>query len=218
MSASPPKSPPKGASQRVVEYLHEGIKSGILAPGQRLVEADLARDLGVSRGTIREALNRLAAEGLAEITPHRGAAVRQMTLEDVAELFAMREIIEGGAARLAAERVSESPLRDSLLAEIEEQRRWTEATDIPGYVEANERMHGLLVEIADNQFLTSLIGQLQTNAWRTLSRDLLSVSRVRESSRQHVAILEAVAEGRADSAEKLMREHIRTTRQENARK
>lgn len=212
MNASSPLNARQGAAQKVLEYLHTGIRSGEFAPGQRLVEADLARTLGVSRGTIREALNRLTAEGLAEITPHRGAAVRQMTGEDIAELFAVREILEGGAARLAAERIADSPRRDALLAELAEQRKWTEATDIPGYVEANERVHGLLVDIADNRHLADLIGQLQTKAWRAISRDLLSVSRVHESSKQHVAILEAVLAGDGDAAEAHMRAHIHTTK------
>lgn len=210
MSASPRQS----VLDRVLDHLRDGIRDGLFAPGQRLVEVDLTQSLDVSRGTIREALGRLAAEGLVEIIPHRGAAVRHMTEQDVAELFAVREILEGGAAGLAAKRAADSPHREALLAEIERQREWTEATDIPGYAESNEQVHTLLVEIADNALLADLIGQLHTKAWRRLQRQSLSVGSVRESSSQHVGILEAVAAGDADEAESLMRAHIGSTAQE----
>lgn len=211
MTESSTEAPLKGVSLKVVSYLHEGIRSGSLAPGQRLVEADLARDLSVGRGAVREAFSRLAAEGLIEIVPHRGASVRKMSEEDVAELFAAREILEGGAARLAAENIESSPLRAVLAKELAKQQEWTNAADLPGYVEANERVHTLLVEAAGNRILSGMIGQLQINTWRTLSRDLLSLSRVRESSRQHVNILTAVLQGSATAAEQLMREHILST-------
>lgn len=211
MSASAPGSERQGVSEKVLEHLRQGIKDGTFAPGQRLIEVDLTRDLAVSRGTVRQALGRLAAEGLVQLTPHRGAAVRQMTSKDVAELFAARELLEGGTARLAAERAADSPYREALIEELASQRDWTEATDIPGYPEANERVHTLLVDTADNGLLAELIGQLQTKAWRTLFRDSFSVSDVRESSRQHVGILAAVLDGDGERAEMLMRQHIQTT-------
>jgi DNA-binding GntR family transcriptional regulator len=211
MDATTDDGPRRGVSEMVLEHLRQGIKDGTFAPGQRLVEGDLTREYSVSRGTVRQALGRLATEGLVDLIPHRGAAVRQMTPSDVAELFAVREILESGTARLAAENAAASALRDELQAEIAAQRQWTEATDIPGYAAANERVHRLLINMADNRLLADLIGQLRTKAWRTQVSDALSVSTVRESSRQHVEVLEAVLAGDAERAETLMRRHIHTT-------
>ena len=86
----------------MIEAITDGVKDGRYAPGQRLVEADLTAELGVSRGPLREALGRLAAEGVLELEPYRGAVVRRLTREDVEDLFSVREVLEGEAARLAA--------------------------------------------------------------------------------------------------------------------
>ncbi|GAA1022386.1 GntR family transcriptional regulator [Acrocarpospora pleiomorpha] len=211
MNATKPPRDRQGMSARVLDHLRQGIKDGLFSPGQRLIEADLTREFAVSRGTVREALGRLEAEGLVEITPHRGASVRQMTRRDVAELFRAREILEGGAARLAAEQITDSPLRSSLEQELVEQRRWTEATDISGYTEANAHFHDLIIEIADNQLVAGLINQLQTHTWRILFLGFVSIDGVRTSARQHIQIAEAILANDPASAEALMRQHIRHT-------
>src|SRR5512134_3171820 len=94
-----------GGAKTVVEATIEAIKSGIFegryAPGQRLIEADLTRELSVSRGPLREALGRLVADGLVEIEPYRGAIVARPSREDVANTLQLREVLEGLAARLA---------------------------------------------------------------------------------------------------------------------
>lgn len=211
MSTPPQRRNSQGVAETVINYLRDGIREGRFVPGQRLVEVDLTRDLEVSRGSVREALGKLSVEGLVEITPHRGATVRRMSRRDVSELFAARKILEGGVARLAADQAADTPQHAALVEALEEQRRWTEATDIPGYAEANERVHNLLIEVSDNGVLADLVGQLHTKAWRSLVRGYMSVEAVRRSSRQHVAILEAVTAGDGDAAERLMREHIQTT-------
>src|ERR1700750_1796687 len=87
---------------QIVESIREGIRQGHYSPGHRLIESDLTREFGVSRGPVREALGRLQVEGLVEIAPHRGASVRRMTRHDVDELVVVRQMLQGGAARLAA--------------------------------------------------------------------------------------------------------------------
>src|SRR5689334_7203755 len=93
------------------DVLRNGIMRGEFAPNQRLVEADLIRKFGVSRGPVREALSRLAADGLVIMEPHRSAVVRPLTRESLASAFQLRELIEGLAARLAAEGVRRDPSR-----------------------------------------------------------------------------------------------------------
>ncbi len=204
----------QGTAALVTDQIREGIKSGRFSPGHRLVEAELTREFGVSRGPVREALSRLEAEGLVEIAPHRGASVRQMTRRDVAELFTAREILEGGAARLAAEHIDEGDHRRRLKKELTENRRWSKTTDIRDYVEINTRFHNLVVEIADNRLMADLIAQLQTHIYRVLFLDFLSVDGVRRSSLQHVKIAEAILAGDGRAAESLMRKHIHRTADE----
>src|ERR1700716_154277 len=92
-------------AETVVEYtigsLRNAIGEGRLAPGQRLVVADVTKMFGVSAGPVREAIRRLTGEGLVDITPHRGATVRQFSTGEVREIFEVREMIEGLAAKLA---------------------------------------------------------------------------------------------------------------------
>ena len=95
---------------RAYQELKQIILEGQVAPGKKLKEGDLAEALGISRTPVREAINRLEKEGLVEIFPQRGAFVVEFTEKDVFELFLIRENLEGLAARLAAEKISESSL------------------------------------------------------------------------------------------------------------
>lgn len=196
------------AVEQVVREIREAVRVGRLVPGQRLVEADLTQELGVSRGPLREALSRLAAEGLVEIEPYKGATVRRMTREDVIDLFRVREALEGQAARLAAEKIDDG----------ENRKRMTEARheiEIAGaledpwqYMEENISFHDLIIELSGNQLLASLSEQLQTNAFR-----LRHHAWVRGASRDasvggHKAVADAILAGEPDEAESAMRAHV----------
>lgn len=198
----------------VADEIRKAVKSGRFSPGHRLVEAELTRELGVSRGPVREAIARLEAEGLVETVPRKGASVRRMTRQDVADLFAVREFLEGGAARLAAQRIGEDGHRRRLKEELSRNRPWLRTKETNGYSEANERFHELIVELADNRSLAALIGQVQTQAYRVLFLGFLSIDNVRESARQHVEIADAILAGDPAAAEEAMRRHIRTTGEE----
>lgn len=202
-----------GTSSQVVERIRAAIRAGRYQPGHRLVEADLTRELGVSRGPVREALSRLVADGLVEIVPHRGASVRQMTRQDVADLFAVRAMLEGGAARLAAERIGGGADATALHAVLEETRGWHDGREPLHYVDANERFHQVVVENAGNRRLVELIDQLQVHSHRLLWLGFLTLERIRTSNAQHACVAEAILAGRAGVAEKTMRAHIEATRE-----
>src|SRR5262249_54932236 len=97
--------PAETVVEHVIKSIRESVRQGRLAQGERLVVADLAKAFGVSVGPVREAIRRLAGEGLLEFTPHCGASVRAYTERDVREIFQVRGAIEGLAARLAAENI-----------------------------------------------------------------------------------------------------------------
>lgn len=198
------------AVQSVVDAIVEGVKDGRYAPGQRLVEADLTAELGVSRGPLREALGRLAAEGVLEIEPYRGALVRRLGREDVLDLFQIREVLEGEAARLAATLIAEGDHRARLEAAIAAVDRFRGRNDSVGYMDENSRFHELIVELSGNKLLARLIGQLQVHAFRLLFRRMVvEDTAVENSIAEHDEVAAAILAGDARAAERSMRHHVR---------
>src|SRR5580693_752906 len=112
------QSAPRSASAQVVAHVKEAIRSGRLSPGQRLLESELTDRLGMSRGPVREALAQLQVEGYIDVEPHRGARVHQMSREEMTDLFGVRALLAGDAARLAAARIDEGDNRARLTAEL----------------------------------------------------------------------------------------------------
>jgi DNA-binding GntR family transcriptional regulator len=197
------------AVQLVVDAVVDGIKTGRYAPGQRLVEVDLTTDLGVSRGPLREALGRLAAEGVLDIEPYRGAVVRRLGRDDVVDLFRIRELLEGEAARLAATRIDEPGHRRRLERAITAIDRYRQRGDAIAYMDENSRFHEVLVDLSGNKLLARLIGQLQVHAFRLLIRRLVDEAAVTDSITEHDQVAKAVLAGDARAAERAMRNHVR---------
>ena len=198
------------AVQSVVDAIVEGVKEGRYAPGQRLVEADLTAELGVSRGPLREALGRLAAEGVLEIEPYRGALVRRLSRDDVADLFQIREVLEGEAARLAATHIDEGDHHERLEAAIAAVDRYRDRNDSFAYMDENSRFHELIVELSGNKLLARMIGQLQVHAFRLLFRRMVvEDTAVTNSIAEHDEVAAAILAGNARAAERSMREHVR---------
>jgi DNA-binding GntR family transcriptional regulator len=205
------------AVERVVTTVRERIKNGCYVPGQRLVEADLMRNLGVGRNTLREALSRLRSDGFVVIEAHRGASVRRLTREDVTRLYVLREVLEGLAARLAAEQIGEPGHRDSMIAALQAMHETGRAADLSAYMDENIRFHRTIVELSDHPRLVELIDQLQIQTFRLQFRHSVVGSgtgpKMREhSAAEHQAIADAVLQGEAATAEELMRHHLRRTR------
>lgn len=146
------------------EHAYDELRARIvgleLAPGTRLIERDLAEELNVSRIPLREAMQRLAQDGLVVVVPRQGAIVSPFTVDDVRDLFDVRESLEVLAARLAAERADEAGL-NSLAAQLDTARRATERGDKPAIAAANAGFHAIIVELAANPLLESLLEPLQ---------------------------------------------------------
>ncbi len=195
--------------QSVVDAIVEGIKAGRYAPGQRLVEVDLTTELGVSRGPLREALGRLAAEGILDIVPYRGAVVRRLTRDDVVDLFRIRQLLEGEAARLAATRIDDADHRARLERAIAAVDGYRENGDSIAYMDENSRFHQAIVELSGNQLLSRLIGQLQVHAFRLLFQRMVDESAVTNSISEHDQVAAAILAGDAKASERAMRDHVR---------
>src|SRR5512139_4167270 len=141
------------ASDRAVQSLRELILGGEYAPGERLGEVELAAAIGVSRTPVREALRRLAAEGLVEITTNKGARVVEYPQADLDSIFTLRAEIEGLAARAAAERASEADI-DRLGELAERHRERAEAGALDEVYALNSEFHALLNALAGSAVLS----------------------------------------------------------------
>jgi DNA-binding GntR family transcriptional regulator len=198
----------------IVDHIREGLGSGRYSPGQRLIESDITEALGVSRGPLREALRRLAAEGLLEITHHRGARVRTFDRRELMGIFELREVLEGLAARSAARAVkSDSTLANRLRELAAEMNAATKAGRLQQYVGLNQELHDLIVDAADNPQLATLVRQLQTPTLRLVFRGILDRDMTRRSNAEHAKIIAAITAGDEEAAERAMRRHIRASRE-----
>ena len=197
----------------VVASIRNQIASRERSPGERIVEAELARTFGVSRGPIREALQHLAAVGLLEEHPRRGWAVRSMSRNDVRELYEVREALEGQAAALTATRSGDP----AVTARLTELRAWLVGftENLPRYVEdlqQRDRFHDELGALADNKLLTTLLTQMRPLIVQLQFRGFIFATRPAEALAEHLEICDALLAGDAALADALTRAHIRTSR------
>ena len=146
-------------ADQVRDRLLEAILSGAYAPDSRIVETQVARELGTSQAPVREALRGLEALGVVEITPFRGARVRRPTRRELLEAYAVRSALEALGARLAVPRLADRDLTE-LAAAVETMQAAARAGDGQRVAEADARFHGRLLELAGNATLTRL--------WRSL--------------------------------------------------
>ena len=192
---------------RAEDRLREAIVTGRLQPNERLVESDLARSLGVSRTLIRGALARLEHEGLVEHERHRGARVRLVSESEAVEILETRSVLEGLAARLAAERATATDVEDlkEILAEMQ---RLREADDLLAVSDLNAQLHRRLLEISGHETAARLIGTLNSQMVRFQYRTILLPGRSERSFAEHAEIVAAVATHDGERADTAMRTHL----------
>jgi DNA-binding GntR family transcriptional regulator len=197
---------PKLRGETAYARLKEEIATGKMMPGSRVREVEIADRLGVSRTPVREALRRLEADGLVTHAPHMGAVVATLDHSAVIELYAMREILEGTAARFAARHASEVEIQDlAYLVETEMDR----AEDPAALAQINRAFHSALYHAGHNQFLLKALGAL-SDAMILLGGTTLAVdSRSTTAHEEHMAMVKAIAARDPDAAEGAAREHIR---------
>lgn len=189
------------------EKLHEGIVGGRLQPKQRLIELDLAQELGISRSAVRNALIRLEQEGLVEREPNRGARVRLVSEEESLEILEARTALECVAVRHAAENRTPEDVDDLRLILAEMESRLDEG-DLPAVSDMNAQLHRRLIEMANHTTISKLLKMLNSQTVRFQFRTILAPGRPASSLAEHKAIAEAVAAGDTVAAEEAMRVHL----------
>ncbi|MFW7341695.1 GntR family transcriptional regulator [Pollutimonas sp. H1-120] len=195
--------------ERVAAILKEQILEGSLAPGQRLISRDLIEELGISRGPLREAFRRLAADRLIELIPNRGAVVRRLSRTEIIHLFQIREALEGQAARLAAQRIDLGDNRARFSAIVKQGRYHKDKLVMQSFIEHNREFHQAIVKMSDNAELAELIDRYQLAVFMTLLRQAVGTEQIiRDSIEQHEAIAAAILAGDPDQAYAAMRHHL----------
>lgn len=197
----------KPLRELVFEAIREAIIDGTLAPGERLMEAQLAEDLGVSRTPVREAIRQLELAGFVVMIPRRGAYVADISLKDVAEVFEIRGALEALAASLAAERASDEEIEqlERLLAEI---AKAVEEKDAARLVELDTRFHDLLYKASRNERLGQILSSLREQIQRFRTQTLSNPARMRVALEEHRSLVEALAARDAEAAARCAAQHI----------
>ena len=198
---------PRRGSEEAYRRLRAAIVGGRLQPNERLVEADLIPMLHASRSAVRTALVRLVQEGLVQHEPNRGAKVRLVDEQEAAEILESRMVLEGLAARYAAQNASEDQVVE--LREILDGMRSALGTgNLLEASDLNARLHALLLEMAGHRTVSRLLTMLNPQLVRFQFRTILAPGRAEQSFREHSAIVDAVASGDPDAAEQAARDHL----------
>jgi DNA-binding GntR family transcriptional regulator len=189
------------------DRLREAIVTGRFQPSERLIEVDVARELGVGRSAVRTALARLEHEGLVEHERHRGARVRLVSAQEAVEILETRAVLEGVAARHAARNAAPEDVKD-LERILDGMRRRLDAGDLLGASDENAVLHGRILEISRHGTVARLIATLKSQMVRFQYRTILLPGRSECSFGEHAAIVGAIASGDERAAEDAMRRHL----------
>ncbi|MED5389481.1 MAG: GntR family transcriptional regulator [Pseudomonadota bacterium] len=217
MSVASPDSLPENTrtlADRVFARLQDDIVRGVIAPGSKVSETELAGRYGVSRGPLREAIRRLESRKLLERVVHVGTRVASLSFDDLIEIYHVREALEGMAARLAAEKMSDNEIRGlyDVLAQHEQQQDLREDT---AYFqrEGDLDFHYRIIQGSHNATLSQmLIGELY-HLVRMYRYQFSSVAnRPQKALNEHRRIVEAIESRDGEMAELLMRRHISSAR------
>lgn len=190
-----------------LELKHK-ILTGEIVSQTRLMEIDLSEKMNVSRTPIREAIKRLADDGLVKVEPRRGAYVANISIKDMLDVFEVREDLEGFAAKLAAERINDEQ-RAELRTIADEYAAALETGDKDVIIELDEKLHNAIVACSGNETLAELVSYVQELSLRFRYLYYNDLSLYETTAEQHKNIIEAINEGRGEDARREADEHVK---------
>lgn len=190
--------------EKILETIREAILRGQLKPGEKVAEPELAERFGISRTPIREAFRQLESEGYLTVIPRKGAVVTSLSERAVEEFYAIKSILEGYAARMAAENLSP---RDIERLEAINQRlaQLADEGDVKTFFKVHNEFHELFIKAADNEKLLELINQLMLKFNRLRLASLSLPGRMQISVQEHKKIIEAFKNKDGELADNLVR-------------
>ncbi|MET8473749.1 GntR family transcriptional regulator [Streptomyces sp. NPDC006422] len=207
---------PVAAGSLLADRAYEELKGAVLAnrlrPGDALSVPALAAQLSISRSPVREAVQRLIHDGLATHVPHKGAVVATVDVHDVRQLYVVREVMEGLAARLATERLDASRLAELRDLLERHEREVGTGVDERTHIEMDMAYHRMIREVAGNPHLTAALDTIQGRAHLALHQLWRGQEAPRLAVAEHRRIFEAMTSGDPDAADLAARDHIRKLR------
>jgi DNA-binding GntR family transcriptional regulator len=194
------------AIDRVIAAVKNRIRDAHYSPGQRLIEPELVAELGVSRGSVREALHRLTAEGLVEWTRFKGASIIRMSARQVSDFLELRELIEGCAAGCAARRLD----ADGRRSLVQLQRSPNARSKLPGNYDAyNNEFHALVLRLSGNAEISGVLDHTRLPIFRLqFNKVLLQPDQIAQSKADHARVVQHILKRNPKGAESAMRVHI----------
>lgn len=195
------------AQTRLVDAIRGSLLTGEFQPGDRLVEIDLAERYDAPRAAVRTALITLSAEGLVERQPHRGASVRALTIDEAIEIAEIRRELEALCSQHAAE-VSSPTERGELLGLVEAMRLATAQGLTAEYRDLSVRFHERIADVADHETARKFLREMRNHRLNAHFPAAFEADGTGDSLHQHLAIARAIAEGDAEAAGVLMRDHV----------
>lgn len=192
--------------EKILETIRDAITSGVLKPGEKVAEPELAERFGISRTPIREAFRQLESEGYLTVIPRKGAVVVSFSCKEIEEFYAIKSILEGYAAHQACRNLTDKEI--SRLAAINEKlRQLAEEEDIKHFFKIHNDFHELFRKAADNTKLDELISGLVSKFQRLRYESLSKPGRMKVSVQEHNKIIEAFRARDAELAEQLVRKN-----------
>ncbi|MHB1162720.1 MAG: GntR family transcriptional regulator [Chloroflexota bacterium] len=206
--------PFRSLQEMVADNLRQAILSGVLKPGQRILDAEIARQMGISRSPVREALRQLERDGLVRSTPNRGVSVRCLSHRDLAELYGIRSVLEGLAAVWACRRVSSHDLEhlQRLCEEMNCLVPFKSDEERLAFLRKDVEFHEALVAASGSAHLAEALStiRLQTQLIMATTSEFGHVSP--QTAAEHEAVLEALLKRDAELAESRLRRHVEGAR------
>lgn len=193
---------------RVFSQLQNDILNGMYEPGESLIESKLSEELGVSRTPIREAIRQLELEGLVKTIPNKGATVSGITNQDIEDIYTIRMLIEGLAARWAAEKITPKELKE-LQEAVDLEEFYTNKNETDQLLKFDTRFHDIIYKACKSKPLMHTLSTFHHYVQKARSISMSSPERAAQVLKEHKAILQAIIDGDGEKAEKLSTEHVR---------
>jgi DNA-binding GntR family transcriptional regulator len=193
---------------KVFKELEEDILNGKFQPGDSLIETKLSDELGVSRTPIREAIRQLELEGLVKTVPNKGAIVLGVSTQDIEDIYTIRMLIEGLAARWAAEKITPEEI-EQLKESVELSEFYTNKNDMQHLQKLDSKFHELIYEACKSKPLRHTLSTFHHYIKRARGTSFETPGRAKKALEEHKAILQAIIDRDGDRAEKLTYEHVK---------
>ena len=195
-------------AERVYENIRQRILEDDLPPGTRLISDQLAKEMGVSRTPVKEALLRLEKDGFAVSVPRRGVYAKKFSRAEIKEIYEVREVLEALAVRLGAPLINEKQIR-AMLKTCHDFQRSVKKKDTRSCLKADFEFHKLLIQASRNSKLVDVINTFNLQLLSIFTKEREYWSRAPRYIEQHLSIIDALSNDDSDLAQELLQKHIR---------